>query len=331
MAQTGPGKAYRSGISDFELFQMFSDDKAAEKWFESVRWWNGLRCAHCDSENVQIGPKHPHMPYRCRTCRKFFSVKTNGLMHSSNLGYQKWAFAVYIINTNIKGISSMHLSRRLGVTQQTAWHMAHKIRASFTDEAKRVFGFHRFDGPTEVDEAYIGGKESNKHADKKLNAGRGAVGKTAIVGIKDRRTNQVHVEVVDDTTKQTLQDFVTEWTKDDTVVYTDEARAYIGLPREHHTIAHGKGEYVRYEVHVSDVGEFIEHQISTNGMESFWSLFKRGYVGTYHKMSAKHLHRYVTEFEGRHNSREFDTLEQMEGTVAGMAGKRLRWTDITAD
>ena len=278
---------------------------------------------------MQIGPKHPHMPYRCRTCHKFFSVKTNSLMHSSNLGYQKWAVAVYIINTNIKGISSMHLSRRLNVTQATAWHLLHKIRESWVDHSG-MFSKERFTGPVEVDETYVGGNEGNKHADKKLNAGRGAVGKTPVVGIKDREMNKVQVEVVNANDKNTLQAFVSDRTGWLAAIYTDEAREYMGMPRVLETVKQGAGEYVKYLMSINSVGEYIRQQIHTNGMESFWSLFKRGYVGTYHKMSPKHLHRYAAEFEGRHNSRPKDTLDQMVDTARRMDGRRLRYVDIAA-
>ena len=331
MGKASPGKSYREGISLRKLLAMFPDDKTAEQWFVNNRWPDGIRCAHCDGENVQIGAKHPTMPYRCRDCRKYFSVKTGSIMHSSKLGYQDWAIAIFLVPTNLKGISSMKLGRELDISQRAAWHLGHKLRASYVDEDELVFEWDKFDGPVEADEAFFGGLEKNKHADKKLKAGRGAVGKTAVVGIRDRATNRVRIEVVGDTTKQTLQDFVTKWTRKEAVIYTDEARGYLGLPRDHHTIKHGEGEYVRFEIHISSLGEFIQHQISTNGMESFWSLFKRGYIGVYHKMSPKHLHRYAAEFEGRHNARELDTMEQMEGIAKGMQGKRLRYQDITAD
>ena len=140
----------------------------------------------------------------------------------------------------------------------------------------------------------------------------------AVVGVKDRETKQVRAKVVQHTDKETLQGFVTAHTAEDAKVYTDEAQAYEGMPREHETVKHSVSEYVRGMAH-------------TNGMESFWSMLKRGYVGTYHKMSPKHLDRYVQEFTGRHNVRGEDTIDQMALAVSGMAGKRLRYRDLIAD
>jgi transposase-like protein len=309
MAQHAPGKHYRKGITLTELFEMFPDDKSAEEWFVNSRWPDGVRCPHCDSENVKENAAHPTMPFRCNSCKKQFSAKTNTVMHGSKVGYQKWAITLYLMTTNLKGVSSMKLHRDLGVTQKTAWHMVSRIRKAY-EEVNELF-----DGEVEVDESYFGGKEGNKHAKDKLNAGRGTAGKTPVVGIKDRETNQVKAQVVPSTNRPTLQAFVTENTTPETIVYTDEASAYSGLPREHVAVKHSVGEYVREQAH-------------TIGLESFWSVLKRGFNGTFHHINPRHLHRYIGEFSGRHNDRPSDTIEQMTHMVQAMEGKRLRYADL---
>ena len=233
-------------------------------------------------------------------------------MEGSLLPLRKWAFAIYLHLTSLKGVSSMKLHRDIGVTQKTAWFMLQRIREAWESDD------WPFTGPIEIDETYMGGRERNKHKSRKLKAGRGTVGKTAVVGAKDRKTNKVRAKVTKNTDAKTLQKFVIETAAQGATVYTDDAAAYKGMSFDHMSVRHSVGEYVSGMAH-------------TNGIESFWSMLKRAHKGVYHKMSAKHLQRYVDEFAGRHGVRERDTLDQMQLVVAGMVGKRLMYRDLVAD
>ena len=310
------GKSYRKGVSLVEVIRMFPDDAAAERWFYKQRWPEDLYCPRCGDVNVQKKTTHPTMPHRCRGCRKFFSVRTGTPMEASNLGFQVWALAIYLLTTGLKGTSSMKLHRDLEIAQKTAWHLAHRIREAW-DGGNPPLPEHRFEGPVEVDETFMGGLERNKHRSKRLKVGGGTGGKVVVAGMKDRATNQVRAAVMPNRERWVLQTFIRNRAKEGATVYTDDYSGYKRLQGyAHEPVNHSVGEYVRGKAH-------------TQGIESMWSMLKRGHKGTYHRMSWKHLNRYVGEFTGRHNMREMDTLDQMAQVVLGMNGKRLRYTDLT--
>ena len=307
----GPGKNYRKGITIPQLAEMFSTEEKAEEWFIEARYPDGMQCPRCDSDKVSRRKSRKPMPFHCKTCRKYFSMKTGTVMHDSKLPLRTWAIAFYLATVSLKGVSALRLRRDLGVAYSTAWHLAHRIRESWDDEIRR------YRGPVEVDEVYIGGKEGNKHASKKSHPGGGSGGKTPVVGLRDRKTNYIKAAVVSKASKANLHTFVNVHTDEDTVVFTDEATVYWNLDRPHAAVQHS-------------VGQYVDGEASTNGIESFWSLLKRGYVGTYHHMSPKHLHRYVREFEGRHNNRPLDTADQMQEMARGVVGKRLTYRELVS-
>ena len=309
-----PGKSHREGLTVIELLRMFPDDAAAEAWFEAQRWPEGRFCPDCGSTNtVPVKDRRP-MPYRCKDCRNHFSVRKGTVMQSSKLGLQKWAIALYLTTTGLKGTASMKVYRELGMRQATAWHLMHRIREAFDQGDGKPFP-----GPVEADETFVGGKRKNMSKAKRK-ALKGVSTMTAVVGTKDRETNRVAARPVERADIPHVAGFVAEKTQAGATVYTDQANVYNHLDAwfDHETVNHSVGEYVRGQAH-------------TNGIESFWAMLKRGIVGTYHHMSEKHLDRYVREFAGRHNIRDKDTVDQMSTLARGMVGKRLRYQDLIAD
>ena len=248
-------------------------------------------------------------------------------MHGSKLSYRVWWLAIYQLTTNLKGVSSLKLHRDLGICQKSAWHLGHRIRRAWAVGA--AGGQANFLGPVEVDETFVGGHQRRRHADKRRywreRNERGEADSTtrywgsmvAVAGVKDRRTNRISAAVVPNVERLTLQEFVTSRTDASATVYTDDAMAYRRLPRKHEAVVHSAGEYVREQAH-------------TQGIESFWAMLKRGYMGTYHYWSMKHLQRYVAEFAGRHNSRPVDTEVQMGRIVRAMHRRHLSWARLTA-
>ena len=227
MANKAPGKAYRKGLSLVEIMRMFPDDATVERWFADARWPNGPACPHCGSEDVQSGAAHPTMPYRCRECRRRFSVRTGTVMQASHLGFQVWAIAIYLTLTSLKSVSSMKLHRDLNITQKSAWPLAHRLRKAYAESESML------SGPVEADETYFGGKRRNMGNAK-----------------------QVRATVVERTDKATLQGFVMAHTAPEATVYTDEAAAYEGLPFAHESVKHTVSEHVRDKAHTNGVESF---------------------------------------------------------------------------
>ncbi len=305
-----------------EFHEHFRDEKACYEFLESLRWPNGKACPHCgsvkDPYKVKPRGRFKDIPsYRCseKGCDLPFTVRTGSIFQGSKVELKKWLQAAYELSVSKKGISSVELGERIGTSQKTAWLINHKLRAMLKDTAPELLT-----GMVEADESYFGGRESNKHRNKRQTKvkGRGTASKRPVLGLL-QRGKKIEALVVPNTTANTLLPILRDRIDKNALVVTDEFAAYNQLKRTHaHKIVkHSSGQYVDGVAH-------------TNSVEGFWSLLKRGVIGTFHYVSPQHLQSYCDEFAYRYNTKDITTEKRFGDTVRRFDSAKLTYSQLTS-
>jgi len=290
------------------LMTHFHSEETCLEALEDLRWPDGIQCPRCNRQSVSR--IYDRNQFDCNSCRYRFSVTCGTIFHDSHLPLPKWFATIYMMVVSKKGVSAKQIERTIDISYKTAWYLCHRIRAAMTE-----LNAEKLSGTVEVDETWIGGKLKG-HGRGKGNYGKN---KSIVIGII-QRDGDVRLKVIKRTDRKTLHQFIKHHTKPDTeLVITDEWEAYKGIAdhdTKHETINHSRKEYVRGNIH-------------TNGIENVWSLLKRSVVGTYHKLSEKHLDAYLDELEWRFNNRDNpylfrDTLKKLVGS------KNLEYQELVA-
>lgn len=275
----------RAFNSLFELLEAFPTEESCIKYLEALRWRDRIVSPFDPESKVYTCAKG----YKCKNTGKIFNVRTGTIFENTKLSLRKWFMAVWLILSHKKGISSLQLSRDIRVTQKTAWFMLQRIRGCLICKNEG-----RLQNEVEADETFVGGKNKNRHRDKKVKRcqGRAFKDKTPVLGMLERKGNVI-ARVIKNTSQSELTPNILEFVDRNAVLYTDEWQGYNKIDKMyyHYSIDHGKGQYGIGRIH-------------TNTIEGFWTLLKRGYMGIYHYMSPKHLQRYVNEFVFRYNTRK---------------------------
>jgi transposase-like protein len=299
-----------------EITKYFEDKDTCLSYLTSMRWPKGnVECVFCSHPKVyQLKGANKH--YKCASCRKQFSAIKGTIFENSPVSLQKWFTAIYILGSHKKGISSVQLGKDLSVRQATAWFMMQRIRYALKVKTfdKQAFGL------LQLDETFIGGKNKNRHAHKKVpnSQGRSFKDKTPVLGML-RTGGNVHTVVIPDTKATTIKPIIKCLVSNGSILITDEWLGYTGLKKDyaHIVINHKEQEYVRGAFH-------------TNGIENYWSLLKRGIYGIYHQVSPKHLHRYCDEFSFRYNTRRISDKERFKVLLESV-NCRLTYKELTTE